>query len=94
MSEDWKRGDLALCVNTDGWAVRGNKSSMAGPKAGQVNEVSAVWMHCFPEGDIEALQFPAWPEGSFASENFVKVTPGHKIEGSEVDQKDPWKVSA
>lgn len=99
MSEPWKRGDLALCINSDGWSLRGSKGKSPGPQCGEVNEVAAVWMHGFPEGDIEALQFPAWPGDSFASDNFVKVTPGADIEGSEIErerfkQGNPWKVPA
>jgi hypothetical protein len=26
--------------------------------------------------------------------SFVKITPGHQIEGCEVDQRNPWKVTA
>jgi len=98
MSEDWKPGDLALCINSDGWSTPGDPSTVhPGPRTGQISQVAGVWVHWFPEGLIEALEFSAWPNDSFRSDCFVKVTPGHDIEGNEIAREaftkgNPWKV--
>ncbi len=99
MNEPWKRGDQALCINSDGWYARGGVTTNSGPTAGQVFTVTGIWYHCFPEEQIEALTFASWPHDSFDSRNFVKVSPGHQIEGDEIEREaftkgNPWKVPA
>jgi len=93
---DWQAGDLALCV-------RGGVKTRTGaiycvkyvklPRE-KTFEGGVWWINnC---GDIE-LRFTGMTDvpGIWAgARRFVKITPGHKIEGSEVDQKQPWKVDA
>jgi len=97
MSEDWKPGDWAICINSDGWQLRGSSSRYPGPEHGQVMQVEGVWVHCFPEGVFECLVFGPWPNDSFHAVYFVKVSPGHQIEGDEIEREafakgNPWRV--
>lgn len=99
MSEDWKPGDMALCINPDGWFERATRQRLPGPVMGQVHQVEAVWIHCFPENQYETLVFGPWPNDSFDAKQFRKITPGTEINGSEVErekfkQGNPWKVPA
>lgn len=99
MSDDWKPGDMALCINPDGWAQRDGVPDVPGPKLGQVYEVQQVWVMCFPDGQYETLVFSPWANDGYHSENFRKVTPGTEINGAEIErerfkQGNPWKVPA
>lgn len=88
---DWQAGDLALCVR-----FSPNHPPSVAP--GSMHTVEEVWWAIdadnLAEEDI-ALTFVGVPlmDGcAYWSGNFTKITPGHTIEGSEVDQREPWKV--
>lgn len=86
--DDWKPGDLALCVNDSGWIAfdeGGTPRDMPGPGPGSVHEVTDVlfveplWCgHCnktHEQGTM--LRFAPWPGDEFgpARECFVKINP-------------------
>ena len=85
---DWQAGDLAMRVSN----VRPSVEKRTGLRQGGLYTVSNVVEYqgiqglqligCVFKGRLEAVR----------ASRFVKITPGHKIEGSEVDQKEPWKV--
>ena len=85
MADDWKPGDLALCVKLSPWVrifadgVVGGYLDRGGPKAGATYTVRSV------EGDAGAfgvwLRFSDFPDVNaplwlgYASIRFIKVTP-------------------
>lgn len=91
---DWQAGDDGICITQKPWSYSGSANSTDGPSCGQKVKVRRVgW---FSKLDRDVLWLEGWPGDAFNSafdaRNFVKITPGHKITGSEVDQKQPWKV--
>jgi len=91
---DWQAGDLALCVN-DGvlHCGHGKHDASRSVKSGAVIRVDGIGKSSVLAGygdcDCDVLIFGS---GQGLSMRFVKITPGHKTTGSEVDQKQPWKV--
>jgi len=92
---DWQPGDLALCVRGEAsqeptaQAISGHKKARRGGvyKVEQFLLVAELYPALVLEGHHSAHSSRAW-----CASCFVKITPGHKIEGSEVDQRNPWKV--
>ena len=74
MSAGWQVGDLALCINTEGWVDGPTRKPSAGIKAGCVSVVRRVWqqytftMLVFDEGH---------PDGCSAA-NFRKIRPDER----------------
>lgn len=90
---DWRAGDLALCV-------RFHPMYPPEVQPGAIHQVEYVWHgseDCEnPEHIDTALDLTGIErmDGDIAywARSFVKITPGHTITGSEVDQREPWKV--
>lgn len=77
MADDWKKGDLALCINFDGWfddkfTDADTGPDAPGPDCGSVHTVEDVVM-----GPYLALRLEGWPDPSslFEANCFRKVTP-------------------
>jgi len=83
----WQVGDMALCVRKVGPAA----TLRTGIRQGGVYTVEAVVLA--PDGRT-GLRFVGVKHASrlraAPAFGFVKITPGHQIEGSEVDQRNPW----
>ena len=83
---DWQAGDIALCVG----AIKRRHLN------GCVFTVKSTWVgpHEVTSEPTLGLRFVDLPLphnlGAWCAHHFVKITPGHKITGSEVDQKEPW----
>ena len=91
MHDDWKPGDLALCVNEHGWWDFGPHGEMLpapGPAPGAVHEVAGVSMQRPPPGfgliiddelyfEIQSLKFAPWGDLEFgpAGRSFRKIDP-------------------
>lgn len=98
---DWQPGDLALCVNDSpldcGHVLHDAAFSARKGTKIEVEGVDTVQrLTGYPECDCEVLIFSA---GSGLAQRFVKITPGHEVEGSGVErekfkQGNPWKVPA
>lgn len=88
---DWQAGDLALCLEQSGYQDSETGVLTDGPKAGSINTVAEVQSIPFDGMPVIALGFKEWPR-CFHHLSFRKITPGHTITGSEVDQREPWKV--
>lgn len=73
MSEDWKAGDLALCIKMGPWVTFGKNavSDGAGPRCGQHLTVREVQTF----DGRKALSFDAWRRDCFLADRFVKITP-------------------
>lgn len=96
MSDDWKPGDIGMCVNDGplhcGHGLHDAKNSVKRGAIVTVTDVSTTRAIVgYGRCTCECIIFGA---GAGLSKRFVKVSPGHKIEGSEVDQKEPWLVEA
>lgn len=73
MSENWERGDLALCVqNKAQWEDIDTGMFEGGPDIGQCFVVADVGVH---ESGMVGLNFPQWPDDYYDCEGFIKVTP-------------------
>jgi len=90
---DWVPGDLALCVR-GGPITGGDAAPVAGRKYQVISTRIMLWTDCTTSlglilagAPLNKTGIPIWWH-----ERFVKITPGHQIEGSEVDQRNPWKV--
>jgi hypothetical protein len=90
---EWKQGDIALCV------IKHPKY----PKevsTGSIHIVENVWDDCVDADDPSfisaALDLVGIPrmdgDLSYWAGSFRKISPGHEIKGSEVDQRNPWKL--
>ena len=83
----WQVGDMALCVRKVGPAA----TLRTGIRQGGVYAVEAVVLAS--DGRL-GLRFGGVRHHSrlraAPAYGFVKITPGHQIEGSEVDQRDLW----
>lgn len=77
--DDWTPGDLALCVNGEGWAVPGVWLDEPGPSAGQILTVRGVRLFRHRVG----LKFDGWGHDWFHAVDFRKITPGADIHGVE-----------
>lgn len=100
MSDDWKKGDMALCIGAH---------PMYPPEVqpGSFHTVEMVWrgIPCSDDLTIFDMAFDLVgiarvpPDNCYWHGHFVKVTPGHEVEGKEVEhekfkQGNPWKVPA
>lgn len=83
--DDWAQGDLALCVNNNGWASAGVWQDEPGPFAGQILTVIGVRAFAGRTG----LRFEEWPTDWFHAVEFRKITPGAHIEGVEAEARHP-----
>jgi len=94
---DWSPGDLALCVRSGEFycecgVLHGGNMHLRKGRKFEVKAVTIASRHeQFRAEDCECqvLRFSI-TNGHVG--RFVKITPGHQIEGSEVDQRNPWKV--
>ena len=91
---DWQAGDDGICIKLGPWTYTESGAEANGPTCGQKVKVRRVeWCQGH---QVEVLWLEGWPgdddHDSFFASNFVKITPGHTVEGSEVDQREPWKV--
>lgn len=74
-SRDWQAGDLALCINTEGWTL-GFVHHHAGPPPGSVSLVTAVGSgEVEPFGPVTWLWLESWGSHPWDGESFVKVSP-------------------
>lgn len=96
---DWQPGDLALCV-MGGDLNPGVKVMPEGfPQAGRIYLVESVGVFRFFSGMKAGLGLVDGPKNidgtrEWGARRFVKVTPGHKIKGVEVEKRLSAKVSA
>jgi hypothetical protein len=82
---DWQIGDLALYIKESG-----EVTTVWNPIFGHVYTIDYV----YPGGEfVELAEDPEKfdPVGSWASDRFVRITPGADIEGIEVERKAPVK---
>ena len=80
---DWQAGDLALCVNDQDAPLLRKGRIYTVRIVGSIGDATGLAL-------IETEKVK--PTGGFYASRFVKITPGHKITGSEVDQKEPWSA--
>lgn len=70
MSDDWKVGDLALCVNRGGW-VNGDGSPTTGLPYGFTGAVRRVWQ----QRQFTMLVFDVGNRHGYSSKQFRKIRP-------------------
>lgn len=92
---DWEPGDLALCIKVTHDILPGIATDLRVGALYTVTIVGRPQKRIKGERALGLKEVQPWiPGRGYPETLFVKITPEHKIEGSEVDQKDPWKVSA
>ncbi len=81
---NWQAGDLALCVRS----VKPEATARTGIRQGGLYTVENVVI--VPDGRV-GLRFKGFTAGgkfkAFTAWGFRKITPGHEIEGVEVEKK-------
>ena len=75
MAEDWKPGDLALCIKIGDWIHVKSRKIGKGPRAGNVLRVRNV----VSRGGVTWLFLDGWPGNkiydAFAARRFCKINP-------------------
>lgn len=73
MADDWKPGDLALCVKREPWRNDEGAILQGGPQSGQAFVVEEAYISK-RVGDL-MLAFPDFPREGFAAIYFRKIPP-------------------
>jgi hypothetical protein len=86
--DDWTPGDLALCINGEGWfvLVGGEVAEGAHPTAGQILTVTQIGVHAL---GIIGLKFQSFGQEWYEAAEFRKITPGADIQGVEAEKRHP-----
>lgn len=82
MSEDWRVGDLALCIRRGKWMSLRNPDS-DGPWPGSLHTVEGIYENPRRKGRT-GLGFPEWPEDAFEISFFRKIHP-HSPDEQDAD---------
>ena len=69
--EAWQAGDVALCIDADGWKCFKSNVLTDGPRYGQSHVVEAVSLR----HAAQFLRFAQWGDDWFQASLFVKVQP-------------------
>lgn len=101
MSDDWKPGDLALCVKRTHPAFPGETATrLAVLRVYTVERVGRPSLRLKGERPLGLRETkPLQPNCGWPETLFRKITPGANIEGAEIErehfkQGNPWKVPA
>ena len=71
MSDEWRAGDLALCIKQGDWISAPSDPNNDGPIAGQILTVKVV----VAGHGVIALGFAEWEPALFRSTRFRKIPP-------------------
>lgn len=69
-AEDWRRGDLAECLQKGGWSIVATGQPCPGPEYGQIVRVASV--DC--QDGLVGLALEGWPAW-WTPNSFRKITP-------------------
>lgn len=87
-ADEWKVGDLAECINDNGWFRGGLVPDQAGPQLNEVRvvrEIRVDRLHPWTSEELTFLVFGRWPGQGFVATSFRKITP----RADELERAEP-----